>query len=137
MGSKMEKLIQGLKKIEFTRSLIEKFALVAIVLLGLTVLTVPSKSKGVLTYKEGKITYTGTIVNYRMNGQGKLVYENGDTYVGSFDNGVFEGQGKFTSHQGWIYEGTFKNGLADGKGVLKTKSKKTYKGTFKQGIYQK
>lgn len=133
----MKKIIESLKKIRISRSLIEKLALVLIVLLGLTVFTVPVKSKGTLTYNEGKITYTGTIVNYRMNGEGKLVYDNGDVYEGGFKNGVFEGQGKFVSNKGWTYEGAFKNGLADGKGTLTTKAKKTYKGTFKQGIYQK
>lgn len=133
----MDQLIQGFKKIEFSRNFIEKIAMVLIVLLGLTVFLVPIKRQGTLTYNNGKITYAGAIVNHRMNGDGKLVYDNGDVYEGGFDNGVFEGKGKFISHQGWSYEGTFKNGLADGQGILKTKTKKTFKGTFKQGIYQK
>lgn len=42
-----------------------------------------------------------------MNGEGKLVYDNGDVYEGGFKNGVFEGQGKFVSNKGWTYEGAF------------------------------
>lgn len=122
---------------EWTRTKVELVVAGFVLVLGLTVLTVPIKKESTLTYDKGAITYTGTVVNYRMNGQGKLTYENGDTYEGQMKNGVFEGQGKFVSHQGWSYEGSFKGGQADGKGTLKAKGNKVYKGTFKQGIYQK
>lgn len=57
----MEKIIESLKKIRISRSLIEKLALVLIVLLGLTVFTVPVKSKGTLTYNEGKSLTQGRL----------------------------------------------------------------------------
>ena len=130
-------MFDKLKEINWSRRHIELTAVAVLAILGLTVFTLPLKKEGTLTYQNGVITYTGTIVNHRMNGQGKLTYDNGDTYEGGFKNGVFEGKGKFISHQGWTYEGSFVGGQADGKGTLTTKAKKIYKGTFKQGIYQK
>ena len=110
-----------------------------ILICGLTAFSVSWRSKGTLVYNSsnGKITYTGTIVNHRMNGQGKLTYPNGDVDEGNFANGVFSGQGTFTAKSGWSYTGEFKNGKPDGQGTLKAKDGKVYKGTFKQGIYQK
>lgn len=128
---------EKMREFKLTRTQIELSIVGILVLLGLTAFTVPLKSQGTLTYQNGKITYTGTVVNHRMNGQGKLVFENGDTYEGQFDNGVFTGQGTFTSHQGWNYVGHFAKGQADGQGKLTTKAGKVFEGTFKQGIYQK
>lgn len=133
----LEKVIERVKQIKWTRERIELIALVATVMIGLVVFTVPIKTQKTITYDGGKLSYTGSVVNHRLNGQGKLTYDNGDVYEGGFDNGVFTGKGTFTSHQGWTYEGSFQNGLADGQGKLTTKAKKVYEGTFKQGIYQK
>lgn len=130
-------MFETLKQMEWTRTKIELLVTGLILVLGLTVLTVPIKQKGTLSYDNGAIKYTGDVVNYRMNGKGKLTYKNGDTYEGQLKNGVFEGHGKFISHQGWSYEGNFKGGQADGTGTLTAKGNKVYKGTFKQGIYQK
>ena len=93
-------------------------------------------SKEVLTLDNGKIKYEGYVVASKMNGQGKLTFENGDAYEGEFSNGIFNGKGTYKSAQGWTYTGQFKNGYADGKGKLTTEGQATYEGTFKQGIYQ-
>lgn len=93
-------------------------------------------SKEVLNLDNGKIKYEGYVVASKMNGQGKLTFENGDTYEGEFSNGIFNGKGTYKSAQGWTYTGQFKNGYADGKGKLTTEGQATYEGTFKQGIYQ-
>ncbi|MFC3927220.1 MORN repeat-containing protein [Streptococcus caprae] len=122
---------------ELTRKDWERIALLIIVLFGLSVLLVPIRSKGTLTYQDGALTYTGSIANHRMNGKGKLTYANGDVYEGNFKNGVFSGKGTFTSANGWSYTGDFKNGQADGQGTLKAIDGKVYKGKFVQGIYQK
>ncbi len=126
-----------MKSIKITRNQLEILAVVIILILGLSVFFVNRKRQATLTYENGKMTYTGTVVNNRFNGQGKLTYPNGDTYEGQFEDGVFSGQGTFKSSIGWSYVGEFKKGLADGKGVLTAKNQKVYKGTFKQGIYQK
>lgn len=126
-----------MKKIQITREKLELLAAIAIVVCGLSVFSVKFGSKATLTYENGKIRYTGYVLNNRMNGQGKLTYPNGDVYEGNFVNGVFNGHGTFKSGMGWSYTGEFKKGQADGQGKLIAKDKKIYKGKFKQGIYQK
>ncbi|MGT2933938.1 hypothetical protein [Streptococcus catagoni] len=133
----MIKVKEFIQKLNISRTKLEIFALIVILVCGLSVLTVNHKSKAALTFNNGKIKYTGYVVNHRMNGKGKLVYENGDYYVGDFHDGVFEGKGTYNAKTGWSYKGDFKKGEADGKGVLKAKNNKVYKGTFKQGIFQK
>lgn len=130
-------MIEKVKSIKWSRSLLEMITFLVILVLGATVLLVPLKSQSVLTYDNGKIIYTGEVVNNRMNGQGKLTFANGDTYEGQFKNGVFSGQGVFLAQTGWSYEGEFKKGQPDGQGKLIAKDKKVYEGQFKQGIYQK
>ena len=126
-----------MKKFKISRGRLELLAVLIIIICGLSVFTLSLKSKTTLTYDNGKITYTGYVVNHRMSGQGKLTYENGDTYTGEIINGVFNGKGIFQAATGWTYTGQFKNGLPDGKGTLKAQNGKIYKGTFKKGIYQK
>lgn len=133
----MEQIKQFFKRFNITRAQIEIFSVIILLVLGLSVFMINHKSKTTLTYDQGHIKYTGYVINHRMNGQGTLVYANGDKYEGDFKQGVFEGQGTFTSRTGWSYKGDFKKGQADGKGTLKAKNNKVYKGTFKQGIFQK
>lgn len=130
-------MMDVIKKIRLARWQLEILLLVIMVICGLSVFTIKLGSQTSLTYDDGKISYTGHVVNHRMNGQGKLTYANGDTYEGNFVNGVFDGQGTFTSNVGWTYEGSFKNGQADGQGKLTAKDQQVYQGEFKQGIYQK
>ncbi|KHD44487.1 hypothetical protein ACVRZD_09430 [Streptococcus hongkongensis] len=133
----MEQIKQFINQLKITRAQVEIFSVIILLVLGLSVITINHKSKTALTYNRGQIKYTGYVINHRMNGQGTLVYANGDKYVGDFKQGVFEGKGTFTSKTGWSYKGDFKKGQADGKGTLMAKNNKVYKGTFKQGIFQK
>ena len=126
-----------LKEIHLSRSSLELISLLMIILLGSMVFLVPTQTQSTLTYDDGKISYTGDIVNHRMNGEGKLTFPNGDIYEGQFKNGVFDGKGFFKAKIGWSYEGDFKHGQPDGQGKLIAKDKKVYEGQFKQGIYQK
>ena len=130
-------MIAKFQTIKWSRSLLEYLAFGLILLFGMTVLVLPIKHQGSLTYDDGKIVYTGQIVNHRMNGQGKLTFENGDVYEGQFENGSFNGKGIFKAKTGWSYEGDFKKGQPHGQGKLIAKDKKVYEGRFKQGIYQK
>lgn len=126
-----------MKKIQITREKLELLAVIVILVCGLSVFSIKFGSQSTLTYENGKIRYTGYVLNHRMNGHGKLTYPNGDVYEGNFVNGVFNGRGSFKSSMGWSYVGEFKKGQADGQGKLIAKDKKIYKGKFKQGIYQK
>ncbi len=102
----------------------------------LSLLLVNRPSTKTLVFGNNQVTYTGTTIQGKMNGQGKMTFENGDTYEGEFVDGYFQGQGTYTSVDGWVYEGQFVKGQADGQGKLTTQDNIVYEGTFKQGIYQ-
>lgn len=119
------------------RRKLELVSVVAIlVLAALSIVLVNRPSQKTLVFGDNQVTYTGTTIQGKMNGQGKMTFENGDTYEGEFVDGYFQGTGTYTSKDGWTYEGQFVKGLADGQGKLTTQDNIVYEGTFKQGIYQ-
>ena len=54
--------------------------------------------------------YVGDIRNGGPNGQGTLIFPDGDKYVGKFKDGEYHGLGTYTFHDGAKYVGEFKNG---------------------------
>lgn len=119
------------------RRKLELVSVVAILVLAvLSIVLVNQPSQKTLVFGNNQVTYTGTTIQGKMNGQGKMTFENGDTYEGEFVDGYFQGTGTYTSKDGWTYEGQFVKGQADGQGKLTTQDNIVYEGTFKQGIYQ-
>ena len=119
------------------RRKLELVSVVAILVLAvLSIVLVNRPSQKTLVFGDNQVTYTGTTIQGKMNGQGKMTFENGDTYEGEFVDGYFQGMGTYTSKDGWTYEGQFVKGQADGQGRLTTQDNIVYEGTFKQGIYQ-
>lgn len=119
------------------RRRLELVSVVAILVLAvLSIVLVNRPSQKTLVFGNNQVTYTGTTIQGKMNGQGKMTFENGDTYEGEFVDGYFQGTGTYTSVDGWVYEGQFVKGQADGQGKLTTQDSIVYEGTFKQGIYQ-
>lgn len=119
------------------RRKLELVSVVAIlVLAALSIVLVNRPSQKTLVFGNNQVTYTGITIQGKMNGQGKMTFENGDTYEGEFVDGYFQGTGTYTSVDGWTYEGQFVKGQADGQGKLTTQDSIVYEGTFKQGIYQ-
>lgn len=119
------------------RRKLELVSVVTILVLAvLSIVLVNRPSQKTLVFGDNQVTYTGTTIQGKMNGQGKMTFENGDTYEGEFVDGYFQGTGMYTSKDGWTYEGQFVKGLADGQGKLTTQDNIVYEGTFKQGIYQ-
>ena len=119
------------------RRKLELVSVVAILVLAvLSIVLVNRPSQKTLVFGDNQVTYTGTTIQGKMNGQGKMTFENGDTYEGEFFDGYFQGTGTYTSVDGWVYEGQFVKGQADGQGKLTTQDNIVYEGTFKQGIYQ-
>ena len=119
------------------RRKLELVSVVAILVLAvLSIVLVNRPSQKTLVFGDNQVTYTGTTIQGKMNGQGKMTFENGDTYEGEFVDGYFQGTGTYTSKDGWTYEGQFVKGQADGQGKLTTQDNIVYEGTFKQGIYQ-
>ena len=119
------------------RRKLELVSVVAILVLAvLSIVLVNRPSQKTLVFGDNQVTYTGTTIQGKMNGQGKMTFENGDAYEGEFVDGYFQGTGTYTSVDGWTYEGQFVKGQADGQGKLTTQDNIVYEGTFKQGIYQ-
>ena len=119
------------------RRKLELVSVVAILVLAvLSIVLVNRPSQKTLVFGDNQVTYTGTTIQGKMNGQGKMTFENGDAYEGEFVDGYFQGTGTYTSKDGWTYEGQFVKGQADGQGRLTTQDNIVYEGTFKQGIYQ-
>ena len=125
------------RPVSASRKRLELVSVVAIlVLAALSIVLVNRPSQKTLVFGDNQVTYTGTTIQGKMNGQGKMTFENGDTYEGEFVDGYFQGTGTYTSVDGWTYEGQFVKGQADGQGKLTTQDSIVYEGTFKQGIYQ-
>ena len=94
-------------------------------------------SRGKFDGKGSYITADGTIrkgtwKNNRLNGQGSLLWTNGDKYVGEFKNGEKNGQGTLTIADGTITEGTWKyNQLITGQDTLIFPNGSIYVGEIK------
>lgn len=90
------------------------------------------------TLKGKGYTYQGQIKKQKPQGQGEMLFTNGNVYQGSFDAGEFSGQGKLINKsKKWIYTGVFKKGLPDGKGKMKLSNGKTKTVTFSRGVLVK
>lgn len=125
------------RPVSASRKRLELVSVVTILVLAvLSIVLVNRPSQKTLVFGDNQVTYTGTTIQGKMNGQGKMTFENGDTYEGEFVDGYFQGTGTYTSKDGWTYEGQFVKGQADGQGRLTTQDNIVYEGTFKQGIYQ-
>lgn len=96
-----------IKKWNITRAKLEIFSVIVILVCALSVFGVRLTHQTSLTYEQGKMRYTGYVVNHKMNGKGKLIYPNGDTYVGTFKNGVFEGEGTLQLKQAGLIKVSF------------------------------
>lgn len=81
-----------------------------------------------------KGTYHGDLVGGVANGQGRIVFNNGQTYQGEWLNNRIQGKGKYTWPGSRVYQGEFKNGFMDGFGKYFYPSGDIYEGYFKNGI---
>jgi hypothetical protein len=64
------------------------------------------------------LSYTGTLLDGKLHGSGKILFANGDSFQGGFINGRFDGAGIFTSADGWRFEGNFSTGKMSEDGAL-------------------
>lgn len=72
------------KKWSITRAKLEIVSVIVILVCAISVFSVRISNKTSLTYDKGRMHYTGYVINHKMNGEGKLVYPNGDIYEGTF-----------------------------------------------------
>jgi hypothetical protein len=76
-----------------------------------------------------KHTYTGEFKNSVFDGQGEILYENGNYYVGEFKYGQLQGQGILTTPQGDVYSGQFKQNALTGNAEITYSDGSIYVGT--------
>ena len=97
--------------------------------------------------------YFGSYVLGKSNGQGTLLWKNGDKYVGSFEEGYYHGEGTMYYADGKVeagiwekdnYVGKSKNNYGcisgncqDGYGTYTFENGAKYVGNFKNGKYEK
>lgn len=83
----------------------------------------------VATLPDGAV-YEGDMVNGVIQGQGRMLWNNGDSYEGSFQNGLFHGQGLMVGVGGSSYEGQFAEGAITGIGTMVYSDDEQYTGEF-------
>lgn len=85
--------------------------------------------------------YVGEIINSKLNGKGKLFFNNKDVYFGQFEDNKIQGFGTYYYKDGTIYTGEFVNGKRHGIGNLIDPNKNKYQGQWSdnkmhgKGIY--
>lgn len=77
--------------------------------------------------------YTGQYVNGKKQGQGTMMYSNGDKYTGEWLNDKQNGNGIMEYSYGDRYEGEWRNGLYNGLGIMITNTGTKYVGYWKNG----
>ncbi|MGH8583333.1 MAG: C13 family peptidase [Gammaproteobacteria bacterium] len=75
--------------------------------------------------------YSGGFHGGRLEGQGRLVWRNGDYYAGEFKNGMMHGRGSFKAVDGEDYRGEYREGRMEGQGTYYGRKGERYTGEFK------
>ena len=84
-------------------------------------------------YNSPKFCYNGQWDKGWMDGDGTLVFDNGDKYEGTVHENIIDGIGCYTFANGNRYEGVFVNGKINGLGVFQFKKVDRYEGEFVNG----
>ena len=79
-----------------------------------------------------KVSFSGSWVDGKRHGEGRLVLSNGSFYVGGFQFGKLHGFGKFTCPSLFEYTGEFFKGFVAGRGSVKF-----FSGQFSDQVVQK
>lgn len=83
---------------------------------------------------KGKSAYVGAKnAKGQPNGEGSVVYPNGDSYEGNWLNGLKHGQGKMKYANGDVYEGEYQKGYKQGEGTFTYANNDSYTGQFQKG----
>ncbi len=83
----------------------------------------------VATLPDGAI-YSGDMIDGVIEGQGRMVWSNGNTYEGSFKGGLFHGHGRIVQVDGTSYAGEFISGAITGTGTMIYSDDEVYTGEF-------
>lgn len=90
--------------------------------------------KGKIYYNDGFIvSYEGNFVDGMRQGQGVIVWQNGDRYEGNWENNKMNGQGTYIWSSGNKYVGQWVNDTRTGKGTEYYTDGNRFEGYFKNG----
>ncbi len=78
-------------------------------------------------------SFSGTLREGRMHGQGSYRWANGNRYEGEWRDGLGEPRGTFTVADGTSYEGEFRAGRPHGRATQTWPSGDRYEGEFRDG----
>jgi len=92
------------------------------------------EGNGLMLFDNGD-TYEGSWSQGKKNGTGKMTYRNGDTYNGSWENDMKHGHGVYTWNNGCVYDGDYKNDKRNGAGTFKNWTGTIYNGELWTGEY--
>ena len=92
------------------------------------------QGQGTVIFDDGE-TYTGEFKEDLFNGYGTYIFSNGSKYIGDFLNGDFHGNGFYTFYNGETYEGEYKENKRHGFGNYKFNDGQEYIGEFKNDNY--
>ena len=90
------------------------------------------EGEGIMLFNNGE-SFIGHWKNDVQEGKGIFYYKNGDKYDGEWINGKREGKGIFYYHNGDRYEGDWKNDKKDGKGIIYLHNGDRAMGDFSNG----
>jgi len=88
------------------------------------------------SYNSAKLTqiYLGEQKEKTKNGEGMLLFTNGDAYKGNFKDNHKEGRGTMRNYNGNWYKGTWSKDKMDGEGTYVWKNGDIYEGQWKNGL---
>lgn len=89
--------------------------------------------EGKLVDNNGEVCYEGGFKDNKKNGEGDEFYPGGDVYSGYFYNGLKNGKGIYSFANGSTYEGNFKDNKFNGFGEFKSDNGDNFTGEFKNG----
>lgn len=88
---------------------------------------------GIGYYRCPEFAYRGEWEKGWMDGEGELVFKNGDKYEGTIHENLIDGIGTYTFKDGNFYEGEFVEGKMSGLGIFHFKNGTTFEGEFLNG----
>ena len=91
--------------------------------------------KGKLIDNKDKIIFEGNFDNNKKNGNGILIFVNGDKYEGNFREDIREGKGIYFWKDGSKWEGNFINNQMNGNGFFYGNDGDNYEAIYKEGKF--
>ena len=91
--------------------------------------------KGKLIDNKDKIIFEGNFDNNKKNGNGILIFVNGDKYEGNFKEDIREGKGIYFWKDGSKWEGNFINNQMNGNGFFYGNDGDNYEAIYKEGKF--